>query len=255
MRLPERTDAKVARAGTRVVPAVVREAIVGQSVIDSALCLASCMTQVTSVYSRRMRLRRKARIPQFAALAAVLAVLAVLATGTSHAAAPATLDIGTATGPLTHVYISNDLSCQAAHLGDTAYEFYEPSEVAADCATFLAAGGHLYAPDFSQHSNTATGDLNGGAGYTAYTSVSQTPVSGSGTTASPFTVTTTVALGSSGLTIAQTDSYVKGNEFYATSIVVRNTSAAAVTATLFHAGDCYLPVSYTHLTLPTILRV
>jgi hypothetical protein len=40
--------------------------------------------------------------------------------------------------------------------------------------------------------------------------------------------------------MSQTDSYVDGNEFYRTDVTVSNSTASPLTATLFHAGDCFL---------------
>ncbi len=86
------------------------------------------------------------------------------------------------TGPLTTIGVGNDLSCQVAFQGDSRFEFYGSSEDAADCGTFLSVGGQLYAPDFAHHDYTATQDLGT---YTAFTPVSQTRVTGSGTPSDP----------------------------------------------------------------------
>lgn len=173
----------------------------------------------------------------FGALLGVV-VLGGALSGTASAAT-ATQDIGSASsGPLTQVHVGTDLSCQVSHTGDTVFEFYPSSVNPGDCGTFLASGGTLYAPDFASHGGTATGSLNGGSGYTAFTPVSQSGVTGSGTAADPFRVVTTVTAGA--LTLTQTDSYVAGNEFYDTDTVVSNSTDASVTATLYHAGDCFL---------------
>ncbi len=42
------------------------------------------------------------------------------------------------------------------------------------------------------------------------------------------------------LTITQTDTYVVGDQFYSTHIEVRNETLEDITATLYHAADCYL---------------
>src|SRR5689334_5294876 len=95
-------------------------------------------------------------------------------------------DIASA-GPLTHVWLGNDLSCQVQHIADAPdYEFYGPDIFPADAGTFIAMGGILYAPDFTNHDYTSAGFLLGD--YTPFTPISQTPVTGSGTTADPFKV-------------------------------------------------------------------
>jgi uncharacterized repeat protein (TIGR01451 family) len=49
-----------------------------------------------------------------------------------------------------------------------------------------------------------------------------------------------VDLGTTGLRITQTDTYVAGEESYRTDVAVANTGATSRTATLYRAGDCYL---------------
>jgi hypothetical protein len=149
------------------------------------------------------------------------------------------VDIGTPSGPLTTVAVGNDLSCQVKHTGDTSLEFYPPSTTPGDCGTFVAVGGKLFGPDFANHDNSAAGSVRSGA-YTPYAGGTQSAKSGSGTTASPFKVVTTATTPGSGLSIAQVDTYVTGQESYRTDIAVQNGSGAAQTVTLYRAGDCYL---------------
>jgi hypothetical protein len=140
-------------------------------------------------------------------------------------------------GPLTHVYVGNELSCQVAYSGDTQLELYPPSVIPGDCGTFVALGGTLYTPDFSNHGGTATGGLGT---RTPFTPVSQTDVTGSGTSGSPFRVSTGVNAGSTGLQITEGDSYVNGEEAYRTDVTLRNGSGATISGVLYRAGDCYL---------------
>jgi hypothetical protein len=167
-----------------------------------------------------------------------MAALAVLAP--AALAATPTNDIGSAGGPLTHVFIGNDFSCQVNHTGDTSNEFYPPGTVPGDCGTFLAVAATLYGPDFQSHGTTATGDLNGGTGDTLFSGVSQSAVTGSGTSSSPRQVVTSGDAGSSGLHVSQTDGYVDGAEYYRTDVTVSNSTGSPITATLFHAADCFL---------------
>jgi uncharacterized repeat protein (TIGR01451 family) len=166
--------------------------------------------------------------------AMVSAIFAATAPAIALAATPYQ-DIASA-GPLEHVYLGNDLSCQVAHTGDTALEFYHPSEITGDCGTFVAIGGTLFAPDFSDQVSATAGI----GAYTAFTPVSQSTVTGTGTAASPFQVITVADVGTTGLRIQQTDSYVIGDEAYRTSIVVSNTGQQAVSGILYRAGDCFL---------------
>jgi hypothetical protein len=70
--------------------------------------------------------------------------------------------------------------------------------------------------------------------------VSQTGVTGSGTSSAPYVVTTVVDVGGTGLRITQADSYVVGQEQYLTDILVSNSTSAPISATLYRAGDCVL---------------
>ena len=74
-------------------------------------------------------------------------------------------------------------------------------------------------------------------GYTAFTPMSQTGPSGTGTASSPFTVTTTVALGDTGIRLTQVDSYQIGQDSYRTVITL---SGARSPARVYLGGDCYL---------------
>ena len=147
------------------------------------------------------------------------------------------MDIASA-GPLNHVWIGNELSCQVQHVTDgTTHEFYPPGTIPGDCGTFIAMGATLYAPDFANHGGTATGQLGT---YTVFTPVSQTPVTGTGTSADPFKVVTVAAVATTGLRIQQTDSYVIGEESYRTDIVITNSGEGAASGILFRAADAFL---------------
>ena len=156
--------------------------------------------------------------------------------GTNAPAVTPFMDIASA-GPLTHVWIGNELSCQVQHVADgTTHEFYPPGTIPGDCGTFIAMGGTLYAPDFANHGGTATGNLGT---YVVFTPISQTPVTGTGTPGDPFRVVTVVNVATTGLRIQQTDSYIIGDESYRTDIMISNTGAAA-TGILFRAADAFL---------------
>jgi len=147
------------------------------------------------------------------------------------------MDIASA-GPLTHVWLGNELSCQVQHVTDgTTHEFYPPGTIPGDCGTFIAMGGTLYAPDFANHGVTATGNLGP---YTVFTPISQTPVTGTGTAADPFQVVTVVDVSTTGLRIQQTDRYIIGDESYRTEVMITNNGASAASGVLYRAGDAFL---------------
>jgi len=138
-------------------------------------------------------------------------------------------------GPLTHVFVGNELSCQVAHVGDESYELFPPGTAPGDCGTFLAVGSNLYAPNFDKHDGSAVG-----IPFTPFKTVTQSEVTGTGTVEDPYTVVTTVAAGKTGLRLTEIDSYVTGTEAYQTDVTITNTSDAAKTGILYRAGDCFL---------------
>jgi uncharacterized repeat protein (TIGR01451 family)/uncharacterized repeat protein (TIGR02543 family) len=135
----------------------------------------------------------------------------------------------TSAGPLTRVEITDTLNCAVDHVGDAAPEFFDDTA----CGTLLAVDGTLYGPP-----NIPAG--NAASPRTAFTPVSQSAVTGSGTSGDPFTIVTVVALGTSGLQLTETDTYVVGEESYRTDVTVTNTGTTPRTATLYRAGDCFL---------------
>jgi uncharacterized repeat protein (TIGR01451 family) len=175
-------------------------------------------------------------------LASVVAVVAAFAAISAPAAqgkpsggagAQAVVDI-TSSGPLTNVYLSNLLNCQVSHTGDTDFEFYEPSTQTGDCVTAIATGGTLYRPQVITAGSSASP-------FTAFTPVSQTAVTGTGTDVDPFKVITVVDAGSSGLRLTETDTYVVGSESYRTDVQVSNTlNSGSTSFILYRAGDCFL---------------
>ena len=135
--------------------------------------------------------------------------------------------------------MGEDLSCQVQHIADpTDYEFFPSDVIPADAGTFIAMGGVLYAPDFTNHDDTATDNTFPNIPFTP---VSQTPVSGSGATAAdPFKVVTVVDVGTTGLRIQQTDTYVAGREYYTTEIMISNNGFVTANGVLYRAADAFL---------------
>jgi len=189
---------------------------------------------------KRGRLLAGGSIMTVALLAAALAAAPGAWAKGAHSGPSATpfQDISSA-GPLTHVYLGNELSCQVAHSGDADLELYPPDTIPGDCGSFLVVQNTdtLYAPDFEGHGSTATGSLGT---YTILTPVSQSGVTGSGTSGDPYKVTTVAAAGATGLTMSTVDSYVVGQESYTTSVTVINGGASSRDLILFRAGDCFL---------------
>jgi uncharacterized repeat protein (TIGR01451 family) len=165
--------------------------------------------------------------------------LVIASAGATWCLATPSADISYSAGPLTHVWVGNDLSCQVQHIADgTVHEFYPEDIFPADAGTFLAMDGVLYAPDFSNHDNTAADNT---FPNTPFTPVSQTLVSGSGAAADPYTVVTTVGVGATGLSIEETDTYVAGREYYTTQIKITNNGTAdPAKGVLYRAADAFL---------------
>jgi uncharacterized repeat protein (TIGR01451 family) len=143
----------------------------------------------------------------------------------------------TSAGPLDNIFLGVDIAAQIGHTGDSSYEVYPPGTTPADYGTFLVVADTLYAPDMAGHGGTASGSIGT---YTAFTPISQSAIGGSGTSGAPFTVTTVVGVGATGLTITQVDSYVIGQESYRTDVSVANSGGAPVSAILYRAMDCFL---------------
>jgi hypothetical protein len=184
-----------------------------------------------------MRIARARRTVGLVSLVAAL----LTAPAAAQAAVPFQ-DISSA-GPLEHIYLGNELSCQVDLVGDTNLSFFPPDTIPGDCGTMLHTGGTTYSPDWDNHGPPGGGSaVGGGADGTPFTPVSQTPVTGTGSSGDPFTVVTTVSAGAS-LSIVRTDTYVTGNRFYTSQVQILNASDAPVDAVLYHAGDCFLEES------------
>ncbi|MDX6679823.1 MAG: hypothetical protein QOE31_3875 [Solirubrobacteraceae bacterium] len=170
---------------------------------------------------------------------AVLLISCALA-GSAHAAVPY-VEISSP-GPLTSVTLGNELACQVAYSGDARFELFPSAAKPGDCGTFVFTAGTLFAPNLVAHESTSASGVDPS---TPFTPVSQSAVSGAGTSASPFKVTTVADAGASGLRVTQVDSYVVGQESYRTDTTLRNGGAAAAAGILYRAGDCYLQNSDT----------
>ena len=184
-------------------------------------------------------------------LAAVAALL--LAASSAQAATPS-IDIHSA-GPLSDIYIGNDLSCQVRSGGFSSTEFFPNATGPGDCGTFYNTGSdtaiqELIGPDFASHA---------GGTHTSFSNeVPVAPVSqsltGSGTAASPYAVTTVVTAHDPFGTnpdlvfqITEVDSYVVGQSSYHSDVTVKNISNVDQNSSgaIYHAADCQLRGSNT----------
>jgi hypothetical protein len=165
--------------------------------------------------------------PRRRALAAILTMVVMTAGMVGFDALPAAADASiTSAGPLTQVGVGSNLNCSANHTGDTSGEFFADTS----CGTWIVVGGTLYGPPL----------LATGFTPTAYTQVSQTAVTGTGTNANPFKVVTVADAGSTGVRLTQTDTYTTGLESFRTDVVVSNTSGSSQSVRLYRAADCFL---------------
>jgi PKD repeat protein len=105
-------------------------------------------------------------------------------------------------GPVTSIEVTNQLRCQIFTTyqgGGTAWGS-NPA-----CGTWVSVNGVLYGPACSLCPGSAT----------PYTLISQNPTpTGTGAPGNPYTITTVVQLGPSGIQMTQTDRYVTGNTYH-----------------------------------------
>ena len=158
-----------------------------------------------------------------------LALVMACMLATPVVAQPSVADI-VSNGPLTRVAVSTELNCQVAHQGDESFEFYDGSSELGACGTWLSLNKVLYGPS----------EVPAGFSPQAvWTGVSQSAVTGSGSQADPYTITTVADAGSSAR-VTEIDSYVTGLESYRTDITIENRGATAINGFLYRAADCYL---------------
>ena len=113
----------------------------------------------------------------------------------------------------------------------------------ADMGILLRTPTTLYVPPFGDYGGTscspaATAFLSP---TTTWTSVSISTVSGSGTTADPYTVLVTCTAPTDGLQVVATVTYMDGRDYFNINLAVSNTSVTApITYDLFLGADIYL---------------
>ena len=174
------------------------------------------------------------------AFAALVVLVGLTASAAGARAAVPTQDISSA-GPLTHVWVGNDLSCQVARAGDAHYSLYPFGSFPASCGTLVSVGDTLFAPDFVHHDGALSVEFLGA--YAPFTAVSQSSVGGTGTSADPLAVATIADAGTTGARITEVDTYVVGQDAYRTDVTLENRGGAPLSGTLYRAGDCSLQES------------
>jgi hypothetical protein len=105
---------------------------------------------------------------------------------------------------------------------------------------FVRIGTTLYAPNFGMH---PCGSATGGLGAsTAWTPVSLSSVTGSGTSADPFTVTVVGDAGATGLRLTMRVTYVNGDNFFRENFAFTS-SSATVNFNVYTGADIFLAAS------------
>jgi len=173
----------------------------------------------------------------------------VLALACWPAVAGAAQTVIESSGPLTKIYVDNDLGCQLQASGDTFPSFFGHTEPGG-CGTFAAftAGErvsgesvHLFGPELGESAGKVEGAVD-------FTPVSH-KLTGAGTEASPFVLTTSVdAVQPAGRKapvagLTETDTYVTGEDFFTTKLAVTSSNenpTDTLEGTIYHVGDCFL---------------
>jgi hypothetical protein len=147
--------------------------------------------------------------------------------------------------PLSSIYVDEDLACQVHAAGDAGFSFLGGTEPGS-CGTFLA-----YAEgEFQLHEEEGR-HVWGPSPEGAHPELKFEPISqvfaGKGTAKEPFVVTTVVRATEpveeefeQVAELTETDSYVAGQDFYTTTIAVKNLLFEPLEGALYHAGDCHL---------------
>jgi hypothetical protein len=172
------------------------------------------------------------------ALAAPLAIAAFVLPASASANVP--FQQIQAPGPISDIWLGNELSCQVKLTQDQVYSYFPPNTAPGDCGTFLQVGppgSPVFAPNFSAHDGTAASN----SVWVDWLPVSQTGVGGSGAQTDPFEVTTTVQTGPpTNIRVAERYTYATGSRGYNVDITVTNDNPGSQTVRLFHAIDCFL---------------
>ena len=154
-------------------------------------------------------------------------------------------------GPMTRIYLDDDLACQVMMANDAYGVFYGPGDTdPGACGTFMQVNASKDYNDgdailFGPSVPGGPGSLEHPAPTVDYTPVSQTMSE----TATTFRVTTIVnacakACGdrSELAQLTETDTYIVGSDEYDTILQIENKAGEKLTGMLYHTGDCDLVV-------------
>jgi hypothetical protein len=154
-------------------------------------------------------------------------------------AAPATVTI---TGSPLTIVIGDETSMETYNSTVPGGGQYYPTDCGpgetADSGVFASTGGVVYGPDFDAHPCGSASNS-----YTPWTKVSLSPVTGTGTSGSPFTVVIVVDAGATGLRLTETITYVNGSSAATIALAFSNGGNAAVAWDTFIGADLYLASS------------
>ena len=156
--------------------------------------------------------------------------------GNSPLAAPGTKTING--NPFT-VVVGTDGSFQIKNALDpistTGGQFYPTGAFPGDAGFFLVTGSKVYGPDFANHAGSAS-NL-----YDLFTQVSQSAVTGDGSSGNPFTVTTVFDVPGTAIRVTQISQYRNGTQTLTESWSFSNNGNGGATPSFnfFFAGDIY----------------
>jgi hypothetical protein len=180
------------------------------------------------------------------AFALVLAMLAPSSAAAKNATAPAHVTAAPAVtvinGSPLQIHVGDDASFQVfnSQVPGSGQIYPTSATDTADMGWFVHTAGTLYAPNFGEHpSGTATSSIGA---YTPFAPGSLSAVTGSGTTADPFTVTVTGSLAGSGLAYTLQVHYVNGDNYF-TKIFTLTNQGAAQSVNIYLGADIYLASS------------
>jgi PKD domain-containing protein len=154
----------------------------------------------------------------------------------SALAAPVVRSIG---GNPLAINVGDDMSFQIfnAAVPGSGQIFPTACQTTGDMGVFVRIGTTLYAPNFAEHPcGSATVPLGAA---TAWTPVSISSVTGTGTAADPFSVVVVADAGSTGLRLTMTVTYVNGENFFRENYAFTSTSGP-VTFTVYSGADIFL---------------
>ena len=155
--------------------------------------------------------------------------------GAVEAAATPERQTITSQGPLDRIFAGARFQFQVAHTQDgNSFQFYPPNSTGGAAGTLLTINDTIYYP--------GTLPASGLSGV-EFTIVSQSAMQGAGTADDPYRVVTIAEVGTTGLRLIQTDSYIPGEEAIRTDVQVSNSTNSEQSFTLYRAADCYLGAS------------